>query len=162
MASNSTKRLLRLTPQPQLDRAAGKPWPVTKPEAFPQARQIGAFSLSSIACSKFSNAMRPPLSCARTRRHWLPAALELSNATGLAPTLQARQIKGRRLASVGRLGLTPEIEAGVDLAVDLGVENVPLDVSVGALYRRMAFASREPVVRRSENCARILRQKISV
>jgi hypothetical protein len=34
------------------------------------------------------------------------------------------------------------IEAGVDLAVDLGVENVSLDTFVEALYRRMVLASR--------------------
>jgi len=44
MASDPTKPLLRLTPQPQLDRPSGRPRPVPKPEAFPQARQIGAFS----------------------------------------------------------------------------------------------------------------------
>jgi hypothetical protein len=34
------------------------------------------------------------------------------------------------------------IEAGVDLAVDLGVENVSLETFVEDLYRRMVFASR--------------------
>jgi hypothetical protein len=34
------------------------------------------------------------------------------------------------------------IEAGVDLAVDFGVENVSLDTFVEALYRRMVLASR--------------------
>ena len=34
------------------------------------------------------------------------------------------------------------IEAGVDLAVDLGVENVSLELFVEDLYRRMVLASR--------------------
>jgi hypothetical protein len=44
MASDPTKPLLRLTPQPQLDRPVGRPRSAPRPEAFPQARQTAAFS----------------------------------------------------------------------------------------------------------------------
>lgn len=44
MPSDPSKPLLRLTPQAQRDRPAGKPGFPPKPEAFPQARQTGAFS----------------------------------------------------------------------------------------------------------------------
>ena len=44
MASDPSKPLLRLTPQPEQDRLVGKPRSIPKPSGFPQDRQIGAFS----------------------------------------------------------------------------------------------------------------------
>jgi hypothetical protein len=44
MASDPSKPLLRLTPQPEQDRPVGKPRSIPKPSGFPRDRQIGAFS----------------------------------------------------------------------------------------------------------------------
>ncbi len=44
MASDPSKPLLRLTPQPEQDRLVGKRRSIPKPSGFPRDRQIGAFS----------------------------------------------------------------------------------------------------------------------
>jgi hypothetical protein len=58
--------------------------------------------------------------------------------------ITAKMLKEPRQAGVqDEIEITAEmIAAGVDLAVDLGVENVSLDTLAEEMYRRMALASR--------------------